>query len=224
MKIRKLNLFSDFHFQTENEKWKSPSDFRFPFSNQKRKSELWNSTRTLFHLLSAGVYLQWSNRKSEITQWFPISDLRLARSVEKCKNGAISDFLLWNGNGNCNCGLVQPTESIFCFSFSILTLQNENQKIGSFFWFSIPNDKWKSENWAYFQTENENWKSPSDFRFPFSNQKRKSELWNSTRTELVEVLLLWPCPESFACDTCRFVVLHTISSFIYSCLLWQGQS
>ena len=46
MKIKKLNLFSDFHFQTENEKWKSPSDFRFPFSNQKRKSELWNSTRT----------------------------------------------------------------------------------------------------------------------------------------------------------------------------------
>ena len=38
-----------------------------------------------------------------------ISDLRLARSVEKCKNGAISDFLLWNWNGNCNCGLVQPT-------------------------------------------------------------------------------------------------------------------
>ena len=25
------------------------------------------------------------NQKSEITQWFPISDLRLARSVEKCK-------------------------------------------------------------------------------------------------------------------------------------------
>ena len=47
MKIGKLNLFSDFHFQTENENWKSPSDFRFPFSNQKRKSELWNSTRTL---------------------------------------------------------------------------------------------------------------------------------------------------------------------------------
>ena len=52
MKIRKLNLFSDFHFQTENENWKSSSDFRFPFSNQKRKlwnstrTELWNSTRT----------------------------------------------------------------------------------------------------------------------------------------------------------------------------------
>ena len=46
MKIGKLNLFSYFHFQIENEKWKSPSDFRFPFSNQKRKSELWNSTRT----------------------------------------------------------------------------------------------------------------------------------------------------------------------------------
>ena len=46
MKIRKLNLFSDFHYQTENENWKSPSDFRFPFSNQKRKSELWKSTRT----------------------------------------------------------------------------------------------------------------------------------------------------------------------------------
>ena len=35
-------------FQIENEKWKSPSDFRFPFSNQKRKSELWNSTRTIY--------------------------------------------------------------------------------------------------------------------------------------------------------------------------------
>ena len=51
MKIRKLNLFSDFHFQTENEKWKSTSDFRFPFSNQKRKSELWNSTRTIYSIL-----------------------------------------------------------------------------------------------------------------------------------------------------------------------------
>ena len=40
-------LFSVFHFQTENEKWKSPRDFRFPFSNQKRKSELWNSARIL---------------------------------------------------------------------------------------------------------------------------------------------------------------------------------
>ena len=47
MKIRKSNLFSDFHFQIENEKWKSLSDFRCPFSNKKRKSELWNSTRTL---------------------------------------------------------------------------------------------------------------------------------------------------------------------------------
>ena len=49
MNIGKLNLFSNFHFQIENEKWKSPSDFRFPFSNQKRKSELWNSTRTLYY-------------------------------------------------------------------------------------------------------------------------------------------------------------------------------
>ena len=49
MKIGKLNLFSDFHFQIENEKWKSPSDFRFPFSIQKMKSELWNSTRTTKH-------------------------------------------------------------------------------------------------------------------------------------------------------------------------------
>ena len=40
MKIGKLNLFSDFNFQIENEKWKSPSDFLFPFSNQKKKSEL----------------------------------------------------------------------------------------------------------------------------------------------------------------------------------------
>ena len=32
----------------------------------------------------------------------------------------------------------------------LLTLQNENQKIGSIFRFSIPNDKWKSENWTYF--------------------------------------------------------------------------
>ena len=90
------------------------------------------------------------NQKSEITQWFPISDLRLARSVEKCKNGAISDFLLWNWNGNCNCGLVQPTESIFYFSITFYTLQIENQKIEAIFWFSIPNDKWKSENWTYF--------------------------------------------------------------------------
>ena len=43
---RKIEPISDFHFQTEDENWKSPSDFRFPFSNQKRKSELWNSTRT----------------------------------------------------------------------------------------------------------------------------------------------------------------------------------
>ena len=53
MKIGKLNLFSNFHFQIENEKWKSPSDFRFPFSNQKRKSELWNSTRTVLHTMRA---------------------------------------------------------------------------------------------------------------------------------------------------------------------------
>ena len=52
MKIGKLNLFSNFHFQIENEKWKSPSDFRFPFSNQKRKSELWNSTRTIHDQVS----------------------------------------------------------------------------------------------------------------------------------------------------------------------------
>ena len=35
MKIGKLNLFSDFHFQIENEKWKSPSNFRFPFQIRK---------------------------------------------------------------------------------------------------------------------------------------------------------------------------------------------
>ena len=37
MKIGKLNLFSDFHFQIENEKWKSPSDFLFPFFKSEKE-------------------------------------------------------------------------------------------------------------------------------------------------------------------------------------------
>ena len=120
-----------------------------------------------------------ANRKSEITQWFPISDLRSARNVEKCKNGAISDFHLWNWNGNCNCGLVQPTKSIFYFSISFKTLQNENQKIEAIFWFSILNDKRKSENWSYFlififklKMKNGNHRVISDFLF----QIRKGNL------------------------------------------------
>ena len=83
--------------------------------------------------------------------------------------------------------------SSFYFSFTFLTLQNENQKIGSISWFSIPNDEWKSENWTYFlififklKMKNGNHRVISDFLF--SNQKRKSELWNSTRTVLPIVL------------------------------------
>ena len=68
MKIGKLNLFSNFHFQTENEKWKSPSDFRFPFSNQKRKSELWNSTRTVFdvNILADTILMEKIQKKNII--------------------------------------------------------------------------------------------------------------------------------------------------------------
>ena len=38
-------------------KWKSPSDFLFPFSNRKRKSEfeLWNSTRTNMHIFGISL-------------------------------------------------------------------------------------------------------------------------------------------------------------------------
>ena len=67
MKIGKLILFSDFHFQVENEKWKSPSDFRFPSSNQKRKSELWNSTRTDF-IRMGPVDLPGARRKRQNTK------------------------------------------------------------------------------------------------------------------------------------------------------------
>ena len=75
MKIGKLNLFSDFHFQIENEKWKSPSDFRFPFSNQKRKSELWNSTRTHQPLLCSYFSEAWSKPMLELpTAHYFLSD------------------------------------------------------------------------------------------------------------------------------------------------------
>ena len=67
MKIRKLNLNSDFWFQIENEKWKSLSDFRFPFSNRKRKSELWNSTRTIL----TNVYIKQSLAASDIRYTLP---------------------------------------------------------------------------------------------------------------------------------------------------------
>ena len=53
--VCQLYLFSDFHFQIENEKWKSPNDFLFPFSNQKGKSELWNSTRTNMYIFGISL-------------------------------------------------------------------------------------------------------------------------------------------------------------------------
>ena len=91
MKIGKLNLFSNFRFQIENENWKSLSDFRFPFSNQKRKSELWNSTRT------------------EITRWFPFFIFSLKMKIRK--HVQFSDFHLSFGIEN------QKIERIFLFSF-----------------------------------------------------------------------------------------------------------
>ena len=74
---------------------------------------------------------------------------------------------------------------IYAFDFAksktsnLVLRQNENQKIGSIFWFSIPNDKWKSENWTYFlififklKMKNGNHRVISDFLF----QIRKGNL------------------------------------------------
>ena len=93
MKIRKLNLFSDFHFQTENENWKSPSDFRFPFSNQKRKSELWNSTRTLVpvkHLWIRLVVLE----KSKMSHPIRGKDGHLVFPIGPKKNNLVEDIVI----------------------------------------------------------------------------------------------------------------------------------
>ena len=91
MKIGKWNLFSNFHFQIENEKWKSPSDFRFPFSNQNRKSELWNSTRTCIKPQLPFPF-QFHKRKSEIAPFLHFSTLRANRKSEIGNHWVISDF------------------------------------------------------------------------------------------------------------------------------------
>ena len=92
----------------------------------------------IFKIILVETKLQWSPTIILYVSWVIYATKREFTVIKVRVLFHNSDFLFWFEKG-------KRVISSFHFQF-----ENENQKIGSFFWFSFIIWNWKSENWTYF--------------------------------------------------------------------------